>query len=187
MIPMKHSILITSLVRRLVAPALCVAAAFLGGCAIAPSTPASLVPASVESTNKHSQTVAVAVAGFDSHETTKRHLSDATVAEALVSAIEKNKSFSSVIKGAGANYQLSVTLLTAVYPAMGLDFTVTTEMVWSLKRADGTAVWQESLKSQGKATTSDAFAGVERVRMAAERSVSQNIAQGLTKISKLKL
>ena len=187
--PMTHSLLMTQLVRRIAAPALCVAAALLGGCAITPSTTASLVPTTTldASGTKHAQSVTVAVGGVSSHEVAKRHLSDDTVAEALVAAIDKNKSFSRVVKGAGANYQLNVNLLTADYPAMGLNFTVKTEMTWSLKRADGTAVWQESIRSEGLATTSDAFAGAERVRLAAERAVRENINQGLIKISKLKL
>lgn len=184
---MMNSISLTAIARRFLAPAMCVAAALLGGCAIAPSTSGSLVPAAVVAGNKHPQTVAVTVGGVSAHPTAQRHLSDATVTEALVAAIEQNKSFSRVIKGAGADYQLNVALLTAEYPAMGLNFTVKVEMIWSLKRADGTSVWQDSLRSEGTATTSEAFAGAERIRMAAERAVRENIAQGLGKISKLKL
>lgn len=174
-------------IRRFVAVATCAAGVMLTGCAIAPSTPASLVPATVEAGTRHNQTVSVNVSGVSAHGTAKSHLSDATVAEALASAIEKNKSFSQVIKGAGANLQLNVTLISADYPAMGLNFTVKYEMTWVLKRQDGSTAWQESIRSEGSATTSDAFAGVERVRLAAERSMSANIAQGLGKLAKLKL
>lgn len=186
---MHTSLKMTHFMQRVAAPALCVAAALLTGCAITPSTTASLVPTTTidAAGTRHTQSVAVAVGGVSTHEVAKRHLTDDIVADALVSAIEKNKSFARVIKGTGANYVLNVNLLTADYPAMGLNFTVKTEMTWSLKRADGTAVWQESIRSEGLATTSDAFAGAERVRLAAERAVRENINQGLIKISKLKL
>lgn len=176
-----------STLRRFAAPALVIAAAALGGCAIAPSTPTSLVPATVEAGTRHAQTVSVAVSGVSAHPTAQRHLSDDTVAEAIAAAIDKNKTFSQVIKGSAGNLRLTVALLNADYPAMGLNFTVKNEMIWELKRADGTSVWKDAIKSEGSATTSEAFAGVERVRLAAERAVSNNIAQGLGKIAKLKL
>jgi hypothetical protein len=181
------TIQITSLLQRIAAPAFVAAAAALSGCAIAPSTPASLTPATVEAGTRHAQTVSVAVSGVSAHATAQRHLSDDTVAEAISAAIEKNKTFSQVIKGGTGNLRLSVALLSADYPAMGLNFTVKNEMIWELKRADGTSVWKEAIKSEGLATTSEAFAGVERIRLAAERAVSNNIAQGLGKIAKLKL
>lgn len=185
---MTHSNFMSTLTRRLAAPALCVAAALLGGCAIAPSTPASITPAAAEPATKHAKTVAVAVGGVDAGSTkAKLHLSDATVTEALVAAIEKNKTFSRVVKGAGADYQLSVSLINADYPSFGASFMVKNEMAWSLKRADGTTVWQESIKSEGLATAGEAFAGSERLRMAGERAARDNIAQGLTKIGQLKL
>lgn len=172
---------------RVAASALVVAAAALSGCAIAPSTPASLVPASVEAGTRHAQTVSVAVSGVSAHATAQRHLSDATVADAISAAIEKNKTFSQVIKSGSGNLRLNVALISADYPAMGLNFTVKNEMIWELKRADGSSVWKESIRSEGSATTSEAFAGVERVRLAAERAMSNNIAQGLGQIAKLKL
>jgi hypothetical protein len=178
---------LTTWLQRVAAPAIVIAAAALSGCAIAPSTPASLVPATVEAGTRHAQTVSVAVSGVSSHATAQRHLSDDSVAEAISAAIDKNKTFSQVIKGGGGNLKLSVALLSADYPAMGLNFTVKNEMIWELKRADGTTVWKEAIKSEGSATTSEAFAGVERIRLAAERAVSNNIAQGLGKIAKLKL
>lgn len=178
---MTNSIFLTAVTRRLVAPILCVAAALLGGCAITPSTPQSLVPATVDSATKHPQTVSVAAAG------TVSHVSPETLAEALTASINKHKTFSRVIQGAGANYLLAVVLVNGDYPKFGASFTVKIDMAWSLKRADGTVVWQEVIKSEGLAGAGEAFAGSERIRMAGERAVLNNIAQGLGKISKLKL
>ena len=70
-------------------------------------------------------------------------------------------------------------------PSFGLAFTVKMEAAWSLKKADGTVVMQESIKSEGTASMSDAFAGVERLRMANEAAARNNIAAGLAKIGAL--
>lgn len=178
---MTNSLSLTAVARRLVAPILFVAAALLGGCAITPSTPQSLVPPTVESPVKHPQTVSVTAAG------TVSHVSSETLAEALAASIDKHKTFSRVIKGAGADYLLAVVLISGQYPNFGASFTVKIDMAWSLKRADGTVVWQEVIKSEGLAGATEAFAGSERIRMAGERAVLNNIAQGLSKISQLKL
>jgi hypothetical protein len=62
------------------------------------------------------------------------------------------------------------------------------EAGWTLKRANnGAVVWQESVKSEHTATTSDAFVGVTRLKMATEGAAKNNVAQGLEKISKLTL
>jgi len=66
-----------------------------------------------------------------------------------------------------------------------MDFTVKMEAAWSLKKADGTVVMQESIKSEGTATMGDAFVGAERLRLANEAAARANIAAALDKIGKL--
>lgn len=152
-------------------------AVFFGGCAVAPATPQAMTPATVQTAKQHPQSVTVSASGG------KGVLTDAAMADALAASIEKTKTFSKVIKGAGADYQLTVALMSTDLPAFGMSFTCKTEMAWSLKRADGTVAWQEVIKSEGTAGAGEAFAGVERAKMAIERSVRENIAQGLAKIS----
>jgi hypothetical protein len=185
---MLHPMLPKTLFRFVSILALCVGAAALTGCAATPSKPESIVPPTLNATNKHPQSVAVVVAGgLESNPATKLRLSDATVTEALVASIEKHEVFSRVIKGNGADYQLAVNLISGDFPAFAGTFTVKAELAWSLKRADGKVVWQESIKTEGTSVAGEAFAGVERVRMATERAVRESIAQGLAKISKLNL
>ena len=168
---------------------LCTAGAVLAGCAATPSKPDAIVPASVVITNKHAQSVGVVVAGgLETNPSSKLRISDAAMSDALVAAIEKHQVFTRVIKGAGgADYQLAVNLISGDFPAFATTFNVKAEIAWSLKRADGTVVWQESIRSEGVSMNGEAFAGVERVRLATERAVRENMAQGLAKISKLKL
>ncbi|MGM9487948.1 hypothetical protein [Ideonella sp. YS5] len=152
-------------------------AALLGGCAVAPSSPSAMTPETIATAKQSPKTVSVAATGG------KGVATDAAMADAVAASIEKAKTFSKVIKGAGADYQLTVTLMSLDMPSFGMSFTCKTEMAWSLKRADGSAAWQEVIKSEGTAGAGEAFVGSERAKMAIERSIRENIAQGLSKIS----
>jgi hypothetical protein len=174
--------------RQLAAALVLAGASFLGGCAVAPATPAAMSPETIKTVRQHPQSVSVTPpASKEANPAGKNIITDAAVADAVAASIEKSKTFSRVVKGAGADYQLSVTLMRTDIQMLVMSFTCKTEMAWSLKKADGTAVWQEVLKSEGTAGAGEAFAGVERAKMAMERSVRENIAQGLSKISALSL
>jgi hypothetical protein len=93
-----------------------------------------------------------------------------------------------VVEGAGGDYLLSVVLFSMDQPTMGFDFTVKMEAGWTLKRANtGATVWQEAIRSVYTATTDDSFAAITRLRLATEGAARNNIAEGLSKISKLNL
>jgi len=156
-------------------------AAAMGGCAVAPSKPESIVPPTVGSAKQHPQTVSVLVAGgVDTNPSTRLRLTNATVSEGLVASINKYHVFSRVISGAGADYVLAVTMVSGDFPSFAATFTVKAELAWSLKRADGTTVWQQVIRTEGTATGGEAFAGVER-------AVRENVAQGLAKLADLNL
>jgi len=62
------------------------------------------------------------------------------------------------------------------------------EAGWTLKRVEtDKVVWQESIVSEHRATPGDAFAAVKRLRLATEGAAKNNIAEGLSRISKLSL
>jgi hypothetical protein len=164
------------------------AAGVLAGCATA-TTFEGMVPESPDVAQHHAQSVSVAVSG--GHETDaagKPQISDAAFAQALTAAITKSRTFSRVVQGAGGDYLLTVALVSLDQPSFGFSFTVKMEAGWTLRRAAGGAVvWQESILSEHTATTSDAFAAVTRLRLATEGAARNNIAQGLSKISRLDL
>ncbi|RBA23975.1 hypothetical protein [Herminiimonas fonticola] len=174
--------------KSLSAAALVFAVSMLGGCA-APSTSKGMTPDSIKTTNKHAKSVSVNVAGGkETDKIGKSQIADTAFSQALVDSINNSKTFSSVIQGKGADYLLTVSIFNIDQPSFGFSFTVKMEAGWSLQRADtGAVVWQESIKSEHTATTSDAFAGVERLRLANEGAAKNNISQGLSKISALKL
>jgi hypothetical protein len=158
---------------------LCVTVGILTGCATA-SKPEAMVAAPAETLTRHAQTVAVSTGGG-------KETSSAAFAQALIASIEKTKVFSAVVQGAAANYMLSVAIVSVDQPSFGLSFTVKMETAWTLKKADGSIAWQEVIKAENTATTSDAFVGVERLRIANEGAARKSIEAGLAKISKLKL
>lgn len=134
----------------------------------------------------HAQTASVVVAGgSETSALGKSQLSNGAFEQAIIASIEKNKTFSRVIKGAGGDYRLAVTVVSMDQPSFGLSFTVKMEAAWSLKKADGTSVMQESIISEGTAGVGEAFAGVERLRLATEAAARNNIAAGLAKIGAL--
>lgn len=173
-----------SMIRSLSVVALCVSAVAISGCAT-PSKPEGMVPTTAIA-GQHAKTTSVVVAGgSETSSLGKSQISNEAFQQAIAMSIEKNKTFSSVVKGAGGDYQLAVTVVSMDQPSFGLSFTVKMEAAWSLKKADGTVVMQESIKSEGTAGVGDAFAAVERLRLANEYAARANITAGLEKIGKL--
>jgi len=160
----------------------------LGGCAT-PATYDAMVPVTFETAKQHQKTVNVGVTGGQETETTgKPQISNAALTQALVESITKSKVFSRVIQDKGVDYQLMVTLFSMEQPSFGFSFTVKMEAGWTLKRVDtGATVWQKSIQSEHTVGAGEAFAGVVRLRMATEGAARQNIALGLSEISKLNL
>jgi Flp pilus assembly protein CpaB len=174
-----------SMIRSLSVVALCAAAAVIAGCATA-SKPEAMVPTTAIAGIQHAKTTSVVVAGgSETSALGKSQISNEAFQQAIAQSIEKNKTFSSVVKGAGGDYQLAVTVVNMDQPSFGFSFTVKMEAAWSLKKADGTVVMQEIIKSEGTAGATEAFAGTERLRLANEYAARNNIAAGLEKIGKL--
>ena len=163
-------------------------ATLLAGCAT-PTSYEAMVPSSVDTARRHAQSVGISVTGGQETDAAgKPQISDDAFRQALTEAINRSRTFSRVVQGSGGDYVLTVALFGLDQPSFGFAFTVKMEAGWTLRRASGGApVWQESIRSEFTATTSDAFAAVTRLRMATEGAARVNIAQGLAKISRLNL
>jgi hypothetical protein len=111
----------------------------------------------------------------------------ALIEEAIVASVQQSKVFSQVVSRGDAQYVLTATLIANETPPWGGTFTARCEMGWALTKADGSTVWKEIVKSEGTATGSDAFVGVQRAQMARERAVRENIAQAIVRLGKLEL
>jgi hypothetical protein len=84
-------------------------------------------------------------------------------------------------------YQLIANLDKLDQPLLGFDMTVTATVTYLLvERASGKTVWQKTLPTPYTAKMSDAFAGYERLRLANEGAVRQNITQLVQELLRLK-
>jgi len=174
-----------SMFRSLSVIASCAVAVAIAGCATA-SKPEAMVPTTPVAGIHHTQSTNVAVTGGSATSSMgKSQISNEAFQQAIVQSIESSKTFSSVVKGAGGDCQLAVTVVSMDQPSFGLTFTVKMEAAWSLKKADGTVLMQESIKSEGTAGVGDAFAAVERLRLANEAAARANISTALDMIGKL--
>jgi hypothetical protein len=160
----------------------------LGGCA-APASYQAMVPSDFQAAKKHAATVKVAATGGrETQALGKSQISDAEFAKALTEAITESRTFSRVMQDNGADYLLTVSIISIEQPSFGFSFQVKMEAGWTLKQMEtDKVVWQESIVSEYTATPGDAFAAVKRLRLATEGAAKNNIAEGLSRISKLSL
>jgi hypothetical protein len=79
--------------------------------------------------------------------------------------------------GAVGRYRLDVALVSIDQPAIGLDFTVTTKVHYTLVPKDGgPAKFDQTIETPYTAKFGDAFLGYERSRLATEGAVRENIS-----------
>lgn len=151
--------------------------AMLGGCSL-PATYEGMVPTSFETVKAHPQSVRVNVTGGQESVALGRpQITNAAFTRALVTAILKSRTFAKVIeeKTPGGDYLLTVTLFSMDKRIYGE--TVTLEAGWTLQRVStGEVVWREAIVSQSRHSD---------FQLATEAAARSNIAQALTKISKL--
>jgi hypothetical protein len=163
------------------------AALLVGGCASG-SKPDAMVAQVVAPVHRSDGDVSIAVSG--GKETSKMgasQISDDAFAQALRDSIQKAGLFSSVAAD-GARYRLTAFIGKVDQPTFGFSFTVKMDVSYSLKDTkSGSTVWTKDINSEYTATTSQAFAGVERLRLANEGAARENIRQALTELGTLTL
>ncbi len=75
-------------------------------------------------------------------------------------------------------FNLAAQLVSLKQPMMGFDMTVTADVKYTLTDvATGKVVWQKELTTPYTAKLSDAFLGVERLKLANEGAIKANISQ----------
>jgi hypothetical protein len=166
---------------------LLVAAALIGGCASG-SKPDAMVAQIVAPVHKNDGDVSIAVSG--GKETSKMgasQISNDAFAQALRESIEKAGLFSSVAAD-GGRYRLTGFIGKVDQPMFGFSFTVKMEVSYALKdMKSGSTVWTKDINSEYTATAGQAFAGVERLRLANEGAARENIRLALTEMAGLTL
>ena len=85
-------------------------------------------------------------------------------------------------------FQLIVHLEKLDQPFMGFDMTVTSTVAYTLvERASGKTIWQKTLAVPYTAKVSDAFVGSERLRLANEGTIRQNMTQLIGELQQMKV
>ena len=154
-------------------------AALLGSCSTAARFE-GMVPDSIETVTVHPQTVRVNVTGGqESAALGKPQITNAAFSQALIASITKFRTFAKAIEdqSPSGDFLLTVTLFSTDKRSFGR--TVKLEAGWTLRRAaTGEIVWRESIISQSSQGN---------FQVATEGAARNNIAQALSKISKIDL
>jgi uncharacterized lipoprotein YajG len=84
-------------------------------------------------------------------------------------------------EGAPAKYKVSADLLALEQPLFGLTFDVKSDVKYQVTGASAPRTYD--IKATGTASTSDAFVAIERLRIANERSVLENIKEFIGRLA----
>lgn len=159
----------------------------LAGCASPSIDPSSLVPLDANVQKIHNATVNISASGC--HETNPNWLllvTNENLRQALETSLVRYGVFTRVIQNNDTDYRLDVTLLHLKQPWFGISLTVTAKMSWRLTNSrTGRVLWQQDTICPYKATFSDAVQATNRLEIANEGAIRENIKSGIQKIAKL--
>ena len=115
-------------------------------------------------------------------------ISNDSFAAAIKSSIEKSGLFAGATSETGSPYTLAAFIGKVDQPTFGFSMTVTMEVNYTLTKVDtGEAVWTKDISSTHTAKAGEAFAGVERLRLANEGAARESIRQMIDAVSALQL
>jgi hypothetical protein len=161
--------------------------ALLAGCATAAKSDA-MVADKVAISHTINSDVSIAVSG--GKETSgmgASQISNDGFAKALGDSITQSGLFK-VVSPTGGRYKLNAFIGKVDKPMMGFSMTVKMEVSYTLvDTQSGMTVWTKNIASEHTAHPSEAFAGVERLRLANEGAAKANIQQLITEIAALPL
>ncbi|MGV9007580.1 MAG: hypothetical protein ACOH1H_12680 [Brevundimonas sp.] len=164
--------------RRVAAAAAVLALLGLGACASA-SRPEAMAlaatPGLIAATGDvgyHSVTSVTVAGGSETNPLWVSAVSNADFQTALESSLDA----AGYLGTSGPAMAVSANLVNLQQPMVGLDLSVTSTVRYSVTR-DGTVVFDDTVAATGTATMGDAFAAVERLRLANEKSIHENIRQ----------
>lgn len=94
--------------------------------------------------------------------------------EDFQSALESSLAAAGYMGSEGRPLTVSASLVDLRQPMVGFDMSVTSRVRYSVT-SGGRTVFDDTIAATGTATMGDAFAGVERLRIANEKSIQENI------------
>jgi hypothetical protein len=177
-----------SLGTRSAAGAILIASAcLLTGCATG-AKPEAMVAEKVAVAHQSNGDVSIMVSGGKATSSAgASQISDDAFAQALRDSITKSGLFRAV-SASGGRYKLTAFIGKVDQPMMGFSLTVNMEVSYTLVDTESNkTVWSKNIPSAYTAKVSDAFAGVERLRLANEGAAKANIQQAITEMGALQL
>jgi hypothetical protein len=106
--------------------------------------------------------------------------------EAVKESLLNSKTFAALSTNWGEDWGLELEIREVNQPMFGFDFTVTTDIKYTLYLA-GKKVYETDIRETGTATMNDTFGGVKRLRIANEYSARANIRKFIEELSKQSL
>lgn len=100
--------------------------------------------------------------------------------EDLKTALESSLGAAGYLGTDGPPMIVTANMVALNQPMAGFDMSVTSRIQYSVT-SDGRVVFDDTVSATGTATIGDAFAGVERLRLANEKSIQENIRQFITR------
>jgi len=157
-------------------PILALAALALASCA---TRPAELVPDLTAPVKTGDPVTVRAAGGAERSNLGAAGVSNDALRSALETALVDSELFKRVAPG---GYQLEAFLIDLTQPAMGFNMTVEVQVDYVLRRG-GRTIWRDSIVSTHTTTVGEAFAAADRVRLATEGAVRENIRQAILAIA----
>jgi hypothetical protein len=163
--------------------ALLVLALGLSACASGAKPGAMLAPNTAQTTISPNSNLREAVAigqVSGGRETNPLWMSDVSSSD-LAEALRLSLSVRTMLAIRDERFRLEANMINLQQPVIGVDMTVTSKIRYRLTRvADNTIVFEREITAPFTAAFSSSFYGVERLRLANEGSIRENISQFLT-------
>ena len=100
--------------------------------------------------------------------------------EDLRTALEGSLAAAGYMGSDGRPMVVTANMIALNQPMAGFDMSVTSRIQYSVT-SDGRVVFNDTVAATGTASMGEAFAGVERLRLANEKSIRENIKQFITR------
>ena len=100
--------------------------------------------------------------------------------EDFKTALETSLAAAGYVGTEGRPLVVTASLINLNQPLVGIDLAVTSQVRYTVTR-DGQIIFDDTVSATGVGTMSDAFAAVERLRIANEKAIKENIKAFLTR------
>lgn len=138
----------------------------------------------ISRSNKYFKSISIenVTGGKDTHPLLASKVSNTAFYESLKSSLD---AYGLLSTGNNGKYKLNSELLALEQPMIGFSFTVDSVASYKLQKiSNNNTVFNETIKAAGTATMGDTLLGVERLRMANEYSVKNNIQTFIDQLAK---